>query len=753
MSEFCLQWIFIAVILLLIFPGFALAEWEYKIISSDDAIIDLDNTTAFIDNTLHEIRLPQTFGKSVAIYNEGDGADFDFVVLTSTGFKHYNFDGTKIVEITTMSKDGLSNPLAVCTSTYPDKVVMDRVTGEMTHYSFIDSEMSRNPFLTVTGLANVINIGCRDMDKAVLTTDKTIRYYGFAGTEMVEIPNLSITTGLTNPLNFALFNEEYNTVVIDGSQVKYYKNNVENPAMRVTGFINPKSISAGEEGHFAIIDGTQSKHYQLDENGFVYNEALSILSGLNSPTCIALRKNSYDRLIVDGDKIKYFMWDGSVLRHNPALSVTIAGLKSDGSFIPSAAIQSDAFVPLDKVISARVRAYCETPKNTAITWFLTVDGANWKESWRIRGESDEESVLELLDDNNWVALGDKALSDPTSNEMQLWTGFESSGNQVKWRAELTTADVLKTPKIKAQNPGINPAVVLDVNNRPFPPIINDDFPPGICCKTATPVLKWRFLDPDRNDYQTDYRIKIDTVTGIKVVNTEIDGFPGYYDPFKSEFQVPPEVFFNSGEHQFYYRVKTCDKGGLWSEYSDPKFLCVNAFERPRIQELSFAPQSYINYLAGLTPPQGLPDPLDPTTYIEIIPGMQKEKLPKTKAGGKVTLLVNGIGLEMDKINLIFPYLTKEATIEADHPVELEKVGNKNRKIRISFWADPQLEICPTGTLVKGTFRGLCSVFVNNETKMLLDLEKDEKFADGVVVTEGTVLSDWFVVLQGRSSRE
>ncbi|CEP67962.1 Uncharacterized [Moorella glycerini] len=149
-------------------------------------------------------------------------------------------------------------------------------------------------------------------------------------------------------------------------------------------------------------------------------------------------------------------------------------------------------------------------------------------------------------------------------------------------------------------------------------------------------------------------------------------------------------------------------------------------------------------MAGIASPssgQAAPDPATPSTHILITPGMTTAQLPKVKAGAKVTLLVDSVG-PIDTATAVFPYgAGREATIGSG-PVTVQANG-LNKTWQVEFWTDPSLEITPDGTEVKMHLSG-----TGPAGSAALDAPP---YTDGVVVTEGTVYSDWFVVLQGRDT--
>lgn len=710
------------------------AYWEYKI-NPAETIIDTDKTTAYVDSTLHEIRLQQIAPKTVSMWGD---EYLDYIVLSPDGFKHFAYDDAtgSMKEVASLGKNTMTNPITLFISNpYPDTVIFDNQNSKITHYSFTGLDIQENPAMAVSGVTNVVSIGTRDMDLAFLH-DKNLEYYGFTGSGLSKVNPLSINS-LTNPVDFALFGDNYDSVILDDFKVRYFNNGVENPAATITGIINPKSIAASEDGNIAVLDGNTLKHYKLSGASFVYNSALSITSGLANPSCVALRPGSQDRIIVDGNNIKYYMYDGVGLVYNASLSTTVAGLSNLFTYIPTAIVQSNRVAGLTRnVQQARVRAYCEVPDQTSIIWSLSADdGVTWTKRWRVVGTAGG-SQLEITDDGTtWAAIGDKSLGYPNSSNTDITVSFDTPDRKVKWKAEMGTTNIFVTPKIRAPVPGIDTAVLLDVNTKPGTPTVTVPIVPApdTCFTDARPTLSWTFIDTDDGDTQANYQIKITTLAGAKVVNTEEDGLPGDADPTLSQFKIPSEVLFNSGQSDFLFQVKVQDSGGLWSDdYSNLVQFCVVAFESPRVIEIKHPPSGQMQ-----------PDPNDPDTYIWINDGMVKDDLPKTKAGGLVSILVNGIGLDLGEINLKFPYLGLQSTCE--EPTIKETVGN-NKKFNAKFWTKPQLNVCPTGSVVYGEFTGTAG---GDTTKLMLNENIPAKFADGVVVTEGTVLDDWMVVLQGR----
>ncbi|QGP93396.1 hypothetical protein MGLY_28040 [Neomoorella glycerini] len=701
------------------------ATWQYGITISDTpATIDSSATTAVVDTTLHEIRLPKYNAHAASFWPDGGP---DYVVMAPGKVIHFSFDGTKMVENPVVSVTIPSNPLAVAAGwEYPDVVVA--LPDKLYQYSFTGTSMVENPVLSVAGLAGAVAVGVRE-GEVVGLAGKSIKDYMFDGSRMAEVPYVE-PSGLTNPIDFALVAGNYDMAVLDNNQVRYFNftgsSFVENPALAVTGLSSPLAVAAAGERELVVVDGKQVKHFSFDGSVFRYNAALSVTSGLNNPVCVAVRPGTFDRIIIDGDQVKYYSWDGTQLVYNPNMSVTVAGLSNLGSYAPSAVAISQAKDPGNNVDYVRVRAYVSVPDKTSITFSLTADGTNWVKVWRVRG-TPSGPVAEVTADNGatWTAIGDSQAVSPTSADTRLWAKLPA-GRAVAWRADLATSDLNVTPKIVAFN-GV--AVVWDTDAKPYPQVINTQ---GTCYTTTTPTLTWTFSDPDPGDSQSAYRVQIVRASDLQLVldTGQVAGSSTQYTVPTSGAPDVPGPLWASGDYRFKVRVKVWDQAGVESDWSAWADFCVVAFERPRVAGIASPP-----------PGQAAPDPANPATYILITPGMTAVQLPKVKAGAKVTLLIDSVG-PLDAMTAVFPYGAGKQAMIGSGPVAAT-VDGTNKTWQVEFWTGPSLEVTPEGTVVKMQLSG-----TGTAGSAALDAPP---YADGVVVTEGTVYNDWFVVLQGRDT--
>ena len=511
--------------------------YDYNINESEPGLNE-EKTSAVVDTDLHEIRLLKYSPSSVDFYRE-EGV-FDYIGITPDGIKRFMFDGTQIQESTIIESAELSNPLSVCTSSpYNDVIVCQGSIGNMeaTHYSFTGSEMVRNPSLTALGLTQVMSVESRNIDLSTLD-DGEIIYKGFDGTSLQEIPALSINDG-TNPIDMALFQDTYNMVYIDNDRIKYLKDgSVSDIVLGQKGAI---SISAGDS-NFAFAIEDKVLRYDLAGTTASYNSALSVTSGLTKPTCVALKHDSKDMLIVDGNDVKYYMYDGSQMVYNSALSTTIMGLEDIGRYQLSAVAESIIYNEAEMIKNVKLIANQDIPEGTDIKYYLTANGT-------------------------WVEC-----------QLDQWTEVEA-GTQIQWKAELFSDDGMNTPKIM-------PIIHLEINTAPDPPIIDNPDPNlGDYYYTSSPPMRWEFIDlDDDEDYQTAYQVVVyadNTETTLVCDSGKvISGIEEYIIDYNAT-----GMLWDTGTNEFWVKIKTWDSLDEESIFSPLSWFKVKAFDRPVITEI------------------------------------------------------------------------------------------------------------------------------------------------------------------------
>ncbi|MCF8012594.1 MAG: hypothetical protein K9L17_14200 [Clostridiales bacterium] len=706
-------------------PAWATASWEYRIDNGDTpSTINEDLTNCIVDTTNNEIRLPRFSPNSVAFWPDGST---DYVVMTPDKIKHFSWTGADMVENDILSIPNQNNPLAIAApSPYPDVVMLDKNNG-LKHYSFTGSEMVENPALSVSGMTGTLFLGAEANSVSTISNQKIYTY-----TDGSRNYSLEPDVDFTNPIGLSLYPDKNNMIVLDNNKARFFmstgSNMVENPALAITGLNNPKCISSGDSINTAIIDGNEVEHYSFDGSSMQYNSVLSVPAGeLNSPTAVALCPGTNDRIIVDGNEVKYYRFDSGNLVYDADRSVTVNNLDQLGGYAPKGIVISEIKNPPVSTTHLRIRAYHDLPKKTSITWYLTTDGSTFTPVWRVKNDSGNK-ISEKWNGSTWTNLGEASLTEPSLNNKDLWVELPS-GQDIAWKAELTTSNFDVSPKIKAPTPG-DTTVKWEAGNPPSKPNINL---PDACYPSTTPQITWSFSDPDPTDSQSAY----EAIIKKKSDNTIIyeSGVVNSSAPF---FEIPtsesPDVsgpLWASGEYRYTFEIKTYDSVGIPSEWTVPEEFCVIGLERPRIKDM-------VSAADGQTDP--IPD--DISTHLVIPKGMTEEDLPITKTGAKISLLVDSVG-PLNSLDAIFPYLSKQATV---HSIE-NKLPAKNpvNRWKIEFWTDASIENVPNGTVVDMDLTGHSP---EGDTK--LSTTDNPPYAVGIVKTNGSIYEDWTVILESQN---
>ncbi len=443
-------------------------------------------TTAVVDTSTgnDDIQLPAYASKVAAMWG---GSYLDYFVLAGSTLYHYAWNGANMSVVSSLNVTGLSNPIAAAASgSYPNAVVA--TSTSLTQYSYNGSGMTANPALSVAGLTGVVGIGTRNNDIAALTSSGQVKYNAFNGTGMVSASALSITSGLSNPIDMSLFPDTYDCVVLEPNQVVYYGSSggsmTANPALTISGLNHPVAIAASSGQTVDVIQGTQDNIYTVSSGSFVKSTTLSITSGLTAPTCVAVRPGSYDRLIVDGNQVKYYSYDGTHLDYNAALSTTVSGLQSTSIYATSA-IATSASYSTNSVSEVMVQAYCNLPVSTSVTFAVSANGGtNWTTLMQEYANSGGNAYGEY--NNNaaqpsawtlpviWSQPGSVSSYNPqtpSQNTAFLWA-IVAQGTSVEWQATLATTNTAVTPKIQNPSPGAGHyAVEIYAESTPAPPTV------------------------------------------------------------------------------------------------------------------------------------------------------------------------------------------------------------------------------------------------------------------------------------------
>lgn len=703
-------------------PVLAGDTWSYNIETGETGI-DENKTTAYIytrlpadpDYDKREIRLPKIMPSSVSFW---DAESYDYIILTPQGVQKFNSQTGNLETI--IPKTEVANPVAVFTSApFPDVLVAEQVTSEnfaVRHYSFTGDSYEYNPIFNVQGLREVISLSSRDVDIAVLEEGKAV-YYAFDGNEMIKIPALSVETGLQNPIAACLFTDQYGFIVAEQNTLKYYKEG--SLISTLSGLNEIKGLYAADGGNLVVIEGKEVKHYNILEDGSIcYNSVLSITNGINNPRAVALKPGSFDKIVIDGNNVRYFSWVGDQYVENSHMSTVIEGLQDIGFYVKEAVAESIVYTASRNINALKITIEPDGLKpqeeNTSIEWYVTANGN--------AGEPD------------WVKV-----------ELNKWAVLNTAGKDIKWKAVLKTANREKTPRI-------NPKIVIYTNTRPDPPDLSINPNPnlGQYYYTSTPPIRWKFTDND-GDAQGSYRIRV--FLESQDINTDTPIWDsGVVASSDTECIIDENgegILWNTGFNRFKVVATVADELDLESLPSVIN-IGIRAFDRPLIKQV-------------ITPP--LNDRL-------LAKGVLKQNLDAMKAGSLVVMHIPSLGIP-DNAKFDFIYKdsngnNKTAFLEKP-PAVIQNRGANNQIWEVRFYTESSPDIIPNGTLIQGKFtiNGLGRsvmelVELNGGTIEDLYGAKPASsvpnwyhwlgyswWGEGILITNDTALKNWSVVLKGR----
>lgn len=422
-----------------------LVEWNYGIVEkepvekSTEFFVDEDNTTLVVDHKNKEIRLYRENIRNPIQFIDEDNSPIAYSVMTERGILQFAFDGTEMIEIGSL-KLSVENPLAMATKqNEPDLIVAnnpslnkdikngkwdspsskeraERSDYRIEYYGFNGFEMIGNPMLEIVGLKEVRAMGFLKDETAAILTNEALSFYGFDGSSMVEIPYLKFDN-LDNPLDLASYGD-YNILLLTEDKISHFSFSgaglVEIPSLSVSldsidGVVDPRSIAV-VDGMITFLDASKAYTFLHGSEQMHYVEALSVTEGLTNPMGISIHRNSHDIIILDKleDKsvIKYYMFDGTKLVENKALSLELEDiiLGTGGKYdLKGVLLSRPLAIKNNYVDIIQVGLYAHLEEDTSIKLFIsnryesevgTDDEGVWKPIWNlVREKGDSQPTL------------------------------------------------------------------------------------------------------------------------------------------------------------------------------------------------------------------------------------------------------------------------------------------------------------------------------------------------------------------------
>lgn len=728
----------ITLIAILILSPQVLADYKYIIQDpATESLIDKPNTNAVIDVAEDHIRLPRGNPSGISFLGEDS---FDVVVLTANGIDKISPDGTceTIVEL-----NKLSNPTAVFAGgNFPDVIVAeDDVenpdTMKITHYSHIgNNEYANNSHLGIMGLSKTIAVSSSNLDKASMGEDGIFNYHHWTGDNY----ETSKVSGISNPISMALLGDSYSAVVVTSEGVQHIST-LSSVNKILDGSYS--AISASGADSFTVIGDEGAVHYHVIEGTAYKNDYLTIKEGLDTPSAIALRPGSFDRAIVDGDVIKFYLWGGEELIL--AGEVPFDVLDGIGKYLPQARVTSNILNVRDKngnkleithvkFKHGLIDTFPDITSKTQIEWYISTHPDLTKE---------DINKADLVNFSKWKRIN-------TAND---WYTLDETSGDIRYMAVLKTKDRDFTPRI-------HEFIEVELRVELKAPELNV---PGIYY-TSNPEIWWTFNDSGiEGNEQSAFQVVVFNNADEEILNT------GKVLSKQNSYVIrntnKHESLWGEDVNKFKAQVKVWDDVGNESPFSNKAAFEVLAFDRPVITKIVSPPMKGREWINRFT---------------------ESMTLPVAKAGTAITFRIHGIGVESLTADIYYPgsrsldenndwnILTGLEPINVRDKVEyLEdfKVvdgyeGAKNKVWEATFFAEADTDKNPNGTVIAGRFY---SNEFNGGTLPLLILDDVHNYNDretpvdanwtawegyrwwseGIAIINDTVLSDWIVVLRAK----
>lgn len=753
-------------IVLTLSTGVQAKEWEFKINEYndvEDTKINNKLTNAKIEPTVEDgiIRLPK--GNPGALSFLGEDS-FDVIALTKNGIEKISPTGDSNV----LAEIGiLSNPLAIFHGgNYPDIIVVedaknnkDTNMSQVTHFSCLGgNNYTENSSieLSIKGLDKTVGVNSRQMDKATINEAGDFIYHFWMGDKYSEVDNGSIRVGgFSNPIALATFDDSYNAVVVDENGAKIITN-LNSVTKTITG--NFTGVGATSGGNFALIQGNEVIHYNIVDSEVHQNDYLTVKDGLEAPTAIALRPGSFDRAIVDGDRVKFYFWTGSALEL--VGEVPFDALEGAGKFITKARVISRVIKEEKSKEVTHIKishgGIDTADKNGDINIEHRSD--TWVE-WYISGDSDiirDDSLITTDDISNmgkWQKI----------NTLNDWY---SVNNESVGVTSFRLLAILKT-KDRDYTPRIHDFIKVEYRIKLDKPELL--LPAGGVYYTSNPEIWWDLRPADEDLKQNAFQVVLyNDVSGEEILNTgKILASQTSYVIRNTDNQ---SSLWGEGVNEFNIKVKVWDDVGNESPFSTHGSFKVIAFDKPVITKIVSPKMKGREWINRFT---------------------ENTELPVAKAGSAITFQIHGIGVnELEKVEIRYPgerSLDKnnnwETVVGLEDWSTRKEVGYitgqefavvegyeeaTNKIWEASLFTDADIEVCPSGTVIAGRFyaRGILEpepllvmddIYDYKERENPLDgdswvLWKGYRWwSEGIAITSDSVLNDWIVVLKGRDS--
>lgn len=729
----------------------------YKSQSSDENIIEYYGFDGF---EMQGIPFLEIAGlkdiRSMAFLNDEVAA-----ILTEDTFNIFGTDGSNIADILYLKLNNLENPLDFASDgEYNISLLSEE---KITYFGFSGYGLVEIPALSIS-IGNIEGVSSprhiASIEGQITFIDESKAYTFLRGNDQMHyIEALSVTSGLTNPMGLSI-NRNSNDVIIldeldDKSIIRYYKFDgtemVEIPQLS----LELENIVLGGGGLYNLKGHLISKPLTIN-NDYVDLFQIGVYASLEEDTSIKLFiYNGYETEVAVDDKSAWKpVWNlvrnkgdsKSILYRNYSKTSSEDWKVYEGGISKLYPIELKSVLGIDT--NPRIEDH-EVVEGEDGNLYLNPKGEDLKNSWiNIPIEAD-------LSKDSYVRFKMEFTSKEGKKTPKVFVPSERNKiDEIKDDAAIRILARRKPliPIIDDIDPELSephePNNPFDPNNPDYIPV--PPCPEGIAVEgwvyTTTPTIKWHLPIIDEknvdNTYQNAYQLVVMAISRgyspALVTDIITDSYDEAIETVRN-FKIPTSndvnvegPLYTSGSYQFAVFVRIWDKEGNASEFSVGKHFNVLAYERPRIEKIE-------STTTGI---------MDITTMIQ--KDMTITDLLKAKAGTAITFVVDAVGpmendLKSDEDISIFYYTDiddKDFLMENGMKKSLYPAYSPVNRFSIVSWTPAPITANVDNSVVKVHLRGDSSI--GGRTIFCIP-----GYAEGIVQINDTVYKDWEVFLDGR----
>lgn len=692
----------------------------------------------------------------------------ELAILTENALKTLSYDGNTLVELPMLSRNDIEDPIAVATGL--DYHIAIMTENKVEHYLYDGNAFTSLPiFNLVLKEENIDDPKAIVIDdnKTFILDEKEVKTFVLSEEGMTYNAAFSISDNIEMPQAIAFNRGTKDILIID-------------------------EVKEDEDNKFI------AKYFMFDGTRYVLNQQLS--REIES-VAVGKRYHKIGEFITEAITSESLYVDMFRLR-----AFTETPKDTEIEFFVAYDIEDEEgnlkWIPMWKIVnednSEGILYKINKNNEYDIEFGNNENGYPTFDMWPDTRSDEDKKIKDediiIDEDGNIIINADKQY------DLSLWIKANLSLDEIKEliennddryskfriKAVLKTNNRKVTPKIflpigDNNEKGLDmsePAIVIEANAEPLPPdvevkdpnIENPPEPPENhedetlpqmperpkfdpidgWIYTTTPYVEWEFIDYDEEynpfEEQEAYHLLLlaNTIHGWTIVYDSDVVEDSIFDamiPTTWDDPVVSGPMWESGSYEFAVAVRTWDTRGAVSDFAITDMFKVLAFERPRIAEI-VNPDSETSVNS--------PTLEKKHTHKMIEPDMEISRLPTSKAGAQVTMLLDSVGpidlsnakdIPLFYITLEDEYGRKNIPMFLSECRKIDSNG-KNATWEFNFFTNAPITTMPDDTVVKGSFVGQSSV--GGTTVLYIP-----HYASGVIKTSETIYKDWQVIIQGK----